>query len=487
MISYFNAYLPHVTRRYQRFGWDFRYPAPRPLKYPFLYMHYYYPLANLAEDVFAETSVIGKHRYDNNGVHQLERYALSKDERYTFDMLAKNAAQDVYEKLIGNSSDLFDCNIYDEDNTIVLTQNNGKKITIDSITTSDQVFKMTLDTVGDHKMKVAAIVSKHGAMTFEDAMAIVEAVEGGTPTEFVDKITEYDADRITEELVAAGATCTQTQYTETEDLAQLHIAATLDKNLEPEDEFYIKVKYAYTVSNFMQEPEVRTGEYLCERPWVTGDGTTFDIFIVLPLELDKNTAQIPGVYPEELVSLDDYKCDVSIRFANPEIVEEGQLIEYHFADGSVNLYTAKVRPPFPHPCPFGFFWTMRRPPYCRPWHLPPVPPPPGKPIQPEWKPIDTNDDITDPRLFIKMDDDFRHSIHYIVKKYEYTRENSVKLVDNAIYASLKNHIILHWLEQIAPEGKADIAIYMQRYADSITNLKLYIGMTERINIISHPF
>jgi hypothetical protein len=40
---------------------------------------------------------------------------------------------------------------------------------------------------------------------------------------------------------------------------------------------------------------------------------------------------------------------------------------------------------------------------------------------------------------------------------------------------------------IAPEVQKDIDIYKARYEDSLINLKLYICMTEKINIISHPY
>ena len=485
MISFFDQYLPFVMKHYQRFALDFRFMQPRMLRYPYRYMHYYYPLEQLAEDVFAETSVIGKHRYDKNGNHQLDRYALSKDEASTFDMLARKASADVYEKLVGNSSDNVDCNIYDEDNTIVVVQNNGKHMTINSVTTSDLVFRMTLDSVGDHKLKVAAIIANEAGITIEEATELVEEVESGTPTVFIEKITEYDADRIEEQLVDAGASVTQEQYQETQDLAQLHFNITLDKNLEPEDEFYIRIKYAYTVSNFMQEPELRTGEYLYEQPWASGDADQFDVFVILPLELDKSSSQMPGVYPETLISLDDYKYDASIRFSHPDRVEPGKYIEYHFEDGSVQLYVAKNRPPFPPRPPFAWIWTLPRPRFWRPFHLPPRKP--DDPLKPIWKPLDLNDDFNNPMLYAKMDDDFRHSVHYIVKKYEYTRENSVKLVDNAILSCLRYHIIQHWLEMIAPEVQKDIDTYKARYEDSLMNLKLYICMTERINIISHPY
>lgn len=71
----------------------------RPLKDPYMVVHYYYPIEELFNRVHQITSLIGKHRRDENGNNMLDIIALTEDERHIFDEFCLQASNEVYKKI----------------------------------------------------------------------------------------------------------------------------------------------------------------------------------------------------------------------------------------------------------------------------------------------------------------------------------------------------------------------------------------------------
>jgi len=67
----------------------------RFLKKPFRIMQYYYPIAEIQEEVFKRTSMLAKYTLGEKGASQFDKGTLSKDEDVAFDMLCQQAADEV--------------------------------------------------------------------------------------------------------------------------------------------------------------------------------------------------------------------------------------------------------------------------------------------------------------------------------------------------------------------------------------------------------
>lgn len=65
------------------------------LKHPFRLVQFVYPVADLREEVYKRTSVLGKYRLNKEGKSLFDLYTLSQDEASTFDMLLRQAADEV--------------------------------------------------------------------------------------------------------------------------------------------------------------------------------------------------------------------------------------------------------------------------------------------------------------------------------------------------------------------------------------------------------
>lgn len=68
--------------------------SQRILKRPFRIMQYYYPIAELQEEIYKRSSILARHTPSQNG-SQFDKATLSTDEKETFDELCQKAADEV--------------------------------------------------------------------------------------------------------------------------------------------------------------------------------------------------------------------------------------------------------------------------------------------------------------------------------------------------------------------------------------------------------
>lgn len=67
----------------------------RLLKHPYRMVQFYFPADAIREEVYKRTSVLGKYRTNKDGQSLFDLYTLSQDEASTFDMLLRQAADEL--------------------------------------------------------------------------------------------------------------------------------------------------------------------------------------------------------------------------------------------------------------------------------------------------------------------------------------------------------------------------------------------------------
>lgn len=119
MISEYNKFIQPFSAENTTHGYDSKTKQLRPLRVPFRLLHYVYQIETIANEVYKRTSLIGKHRRTEQGVHLLDAYALTADDKPMFDSMCHEAAAAVYEKMLGFSPNENNSFLYNEDKNAV--------------------------------------------------------------------------------------------------------------------------------------------------------------------------------------------------------------------------------------------------------------------------------------------------------------------------------------------------------------------------------
>lgn len=198
----------------------------------------------------------------------------------------------------------------------------------------------------------------------------------------------------------------------------------------------------YIVRNFMSVNEQRTFEHtVLVNSAAVGNNTLKDIEFVP--ELDTTPSGTIGVLPEVFKGVVSVKLkEYAFEYATPAIVPVGTWVDYTTAKGENHVYYAIAE-------------------------------------------SDMNADLNDTSLYLNMDgQDLRYSVHYIVNKPIWVRENSVTKTDRSIFEALVAFIMYRWFLIAQPQ---EAEPYMLEYEKRLIDVKYNLGFSERMSVISHPF
>jgi hypothetical protein len=80
--------------------------------------------------------------------------------------------------------------------------------------------------------------------------------------------------------------------------------------------------------------------------------------------------------------------------------------------------------------------------------------------------------------------EFVNSVHYIINKPQWVKENSMQVTDKLIEESIVNYIIYKWF-LICNQGEAEL--YYNEFNNKLTNLKVSLSEYHTMSVNSHPF
>ena len=365
MIAFYSSGLEPLQAEYESHAID-EHGYLRRLREPKRFVHYYYPLDDLREEVYKRTSMIGKHTTNDDGSNRLDSIAFTQDEAEQFEYIVNDGAHEIFEKIIAYTDDRVRSFIYNDgaNNTMKRTESLGNTIRNGKLTTSDDI--------------------ANGSITY-------------TYTFNTDKVLG-DGEQVV--LVFSGK---------------------------------------YRVRNFMGRTEIRDFE---QTVVVTGAATSHKITKTYTPEIDTTIGRL-GIQAEQykgIVALN--LVSQTLNYANPAAVPANTWIEYTKLDGTQRLYYAIA-------------------------------------------PSDMNADIDDTNLYIDMTGyDLRYSIHYVVNKPQWVRENSMAMTDKSIFEALVSYVLYKWFLIVLPQ---QAEFYANEFARRLSDIKFRLGFCERMSVVSHPF
>lgn len=345
----------------------------RSLREPKRFVHYYYPLDDLAEEIYKRTSVIGKHRKDKeSGESRLDEIALTQDEIETFDFLAQDAAHEVFEKIIAYTDDKIRSIFYNDggNNTIIRKENNGHSIRISDV-------------------------------------QVMSDTEAGN--------------------IRCSAKC------------------VINEPLQENEQLVCLFSGEYDISNYMGETERRTFSHIVTNIYkpAVDKKTEYNIVFDYSPTIDNAPSSVPGVLPEVFIGNAETHMETCIvNYIVPQDIPINSWVEYYNADGTKKLYLSTTN-------------------------------------------SNMNSDIHDVRIYTDMTgNDLRRSIHYVVNKPIWVRENSIVRTDKSIWEALVAYIMFKWFAIVLPEEAEN---YLVEYERRIIDVKYNLAFSERMSVVSHPF
>lgn len=365
MIAFYSSGLEPLQAEYESHAID-EHGYLRRLREPKRFVHYYYPLDDLREEVYKRTSMIGKHTTNDDGSNRLDSIAFSQDEDEQFEYIVNDGAHEIFEKIIAYTDDRVRSFIYNDgaDNTMKRAESLGNTIRNAKLTKTDDI---------------------------------------------------------------AGGSFTYTYTFNT------------DKVLGNGEQIVLVFRGAYKVRNFMGRTELRTFE---QTAVVTGAATSHKISKTYTPEIDTTIGRM-GIQAEQYKGIDTFELvSQTINYANPATVPANTWVEYTKLDGTQRLYYAIA-------------------------------------------PSDMNADIDDTSLYIDMTGyDLRYSIHYVVNKPQWVRENSMVMTDKSIFEALVSYVLYKWFLIVLPQ---QAEFYANEFARRLSDIKFRLGFCERMSVVSHPF
>lgn len=465
MISTQQNYLIKLNGEYVREAFDSRTRSIRPLRVPVQAMHFYYPIESIFDEVNRRTSLIGRHRKTQDGsATLLDSIALTDDERETFDVLCRKAAIDVFDKLIAYSSRHYQSFFYNEgsNSTICVSPIDNSLITAEfSIRLSENsnrafVTDYTLTTekpLGENEQLSIRIPFGY---TVSNCIGEPEARQG----EWVLTTDKLNCEPTTHAKIVINSI----DFPHTQRAKQQRLHARLQTALDIDGE---------TATSIIQgefpmvlDTETYTDMQLCDceqafvdfAEFVSYDYTpaTYDFATDFEMAIDETPSEHYGISPEYLLSLtiDDQtheteqgefvisltpECEFS--HINPREVVAGSFVENTDKNGDITLYFA-------------------------------------------LKDSDEDSDLSGKERFLAMKDDWRKSVHYLLLRPEYERNNANIQVDQSIFEALVCHIIASWFEVVNGEG---YELYASKYSNAMIKIKERLNNVGDFQVISHPF
>lgn len=318
----------------------------------------------------------------------------------------------------------------------------------------EEVYKRT-SMIGKYRL------TKEGENTL-DAMALTQdesdtfdfLAEDGAHEVF-EKIIAYTDDRVRSFIYNDGAdntmkrteslgnTIRNGKLTTSDDIVNGSITYTYTFNtgkaLGDGEQIVLVFSGKYRVRNFMGRNEIRDFE---QTVVVTGAATSHKITETYTPEIDTTIGRL-GIQAEQYKGIVELNIvSQTLNYTNPAAVPANTWIEYTKLDGTQRLYYAIV-------------------------------------------PSDMNADIDDTNLYIDMTGhDLRYSIHYVVNKPQWVRENSVAKTDRSIFEALVSFIMYRWFLIAQPQ---EAQPYLLEYEKRLVDVKYNLGFSERMSVISHPF
>ncbi len=418
------------------------------LKEPKRFIHYFYPFSDLQDKVYMRTSLIGKHRKTKEGEHLLDDIALTKDEQETFDMLIKDASEEVFEKIIAYTDDRKRSLLFNdgENNTIERLESNGKSVETTNITTERHTDKTLLTITAIRVGKEEDLIHLlRNYATFKNAYPnqnyINNSIENlaNEPAEFVIK-TEY-IDQITALCAVGGCSFDNSEYETTGFEGVVSITTTPALVSGESVEFVISGEY--NVTNFMGEIEKRDFTQTYRYTPATHGQTSYSARFVYKPPLDNNETNLPAIQPEAYIGVVSCEC-VSARviYTTPAPIAKGYWIDYTKLDGTKKVYYS-------------------------------------------LSDSDMNTPIENTVLYVDMTDtDMRYGVHYIVNKPMWVRENSISKTDKSIEEALIAYVIYKWFALVFP---SEVEFYLSEYEKRLIDVKFNLGFCERMSVTPHPF
>jgi len=426
---------------------------PSRLKDPYKFIHFYYPIKDVAEEVYKMSSMIGSKRPTEAAPHQIDFYSLSEDEQTTFNSLCKNASIRVFDVMMGYTDRRIDCYQYNEgDVPFSKSENNGLSINVTSVTptyssTSVQYNKIISNSVSSAQGHTDLTREKFlvdNGYTYEEALDIITKLKAGTTVVLFDNIDDNTATTLANQATTAGLAPHGVTPTYTKTKHQISVATSWNTgtaNVTANDKFAFHIVARYVVTNYMGERELRTIEKDVEytpQSLTNSFSTTF----ILDIEIDDSTPIVPGYYAETFIGVFDASITSSKAVdVTPTPYPDLSYITYTPLQGDSILYMA-------------------------------------------LQDTDSNADFNDPSLFVRAEVDFRESIHYILKKPLYIKPNEIKPVDDAIWNSIVYDVLYNWLMMISPK---EAEPYILKASDMLINLKMRLNTLDRSIATPHPF
>ena len=472
------------------------------LREPKKRIHYFFPLEDVFNSVYRTTSLIGKHRKTKEGISRLDDIALTQDEYDTFLDLANDAGLEVFTKInafINNEQPSY---IFNDgvNNTHIRFKNNGKTITVNSLTSKNYALKTNItfnSAIVDYEMDCHETVARILSVTEEVAIGLVqnapftlledvgteEALEILTNFEgignveldpfvkvkFLSPKTGSESDCITElasllgitnfeasQMIAQApfvlyariserelsltswGTIANIEYSPIYDGFEYEYDITLDKALEDNDQLNVNIIASYNIFNYMGD--------VVERPYVmlhlhTEAETNFKYRHIFIPDLDTEPSEVEGVLPEVFNSLLALSIDYTkVNYITPDIIYPFDWVEY--TDVEKSLFIA-------------------------------------------LKETDMNSEIPNEELYKLMEDDVRYSIHYLVFQPAWVANNATIKTDKSTFEAIVAYIIFKWFLIVLPE---EAELYLETCNDRLRDVKMNLNLpTGRIPIISNPF
>ena len=160
-------------------------------------------MEDVFDSVYRTTSLIGKHRKTKEGISRLDDIALTQDEYDTFLDLANDAGLEVFTKInafINNEQPSY---IFNDgvNNTHIRFKNNGKAITVNSLTSKNYALKTNItfnSAIVDYEMDCSEVVARILSVTEEVAMGLVQnapftLLEDVGTEEALEILTEFES------------------------------------------------------------------------------------------------------------------------------------------------------------------------------------------------------------------------------------------------------------------------------------------------------
>lgn len=418
------------------------------LKHPYEIIHYYYKIDDIAETVFQRTSMLGKFRSNDKGEHQLDVMALTPDERADFEGYCKKAATDVYDKLIGFSVPGRRCFLYDMDVYVPMKENEGRAFSYTDANNHAELYRHDTWTLHvthpdtSHKMDAMQLL-----MRFDNTYTLTTAKTALSSSWERSGLKRSRAEEWAKKFLAIGVVAyTKPDNTgaETRGMQYLSIVAEVENSTPIPNSLAIEVdvEYKYRIRLWNGEVEVRSSRtrqlFNAE---LIGQNGRITMQVPMPIKLDTDASAIPGLPAEEIIDLEYYKVErCAVVKLLPEKLDRGDAVIYTDSEGNVSFYAA-VRP------------------------------------------TDTSAPVDDESLFAPTYD-YRHTVHYIVKKPLHIHDDSVAQVDTTILEAMVYRVMYYWSQVTAPQ---DNKFYLEEWQNCISDLKCRLNSSGPLSITPHPY